>query len=295
MHPERPERLRSIVAKLKREGLWEQLLLVSSGPEPTEWIEEVHAGEYVRRVERACREGWPYIDVGDSAICGESYAVAREAVAVTLGACDTIMAGEAANGFCALRPPGHHAERDRSMGFCLFNNVAVASRYLQKRHGLRRILILDWDVHHGNGTQHSFERDDTVYYCSLHQDPDTLYPGTGRASERGVGAGEGYTLNLPMRPGAGDDECLELFNERFLPAGRAFGPDFVLISAGFDGHRDDPLALLNLSEKAYNVMTRELKALAGQCCQGRLLSVLEGGYDLTALGRCVANHMKELT
>lgn len=294
VHPERPERLSSIVEALKRAGLWDGLVPVVERVEPDEWIGEIHAAEYVQRVGRACREGQRFIDVPDSAISADSFDVARLAVSVVLAACDMIVSDVVGNGFCAVRPPGHHAEYDRSMGFCLFNNVAVACRYLQKQHGLQRILIVDWDVHHGNGTQHSFEDDETVLYCSVHQDPGTCYPGTGWAEEVGKGAGRGLTINIPMAPGATDAQCLELFGEQVLPAARRFEPDFVLISAGFDGHRDDPLAQLNLTERSYNEMTGELKSLAQAYCNGRLLSLLEGGYDLDALGRCVVGHVSVL-
>lgn len=293
-HPECPERLGAIMAKLERKGLLDELVEVERRVEPDKWIETIHTQTYIDRLKRACQDHEPYIDSADSAICPDSYRVAREAVGVALGACEMIMMGQASNGFCALRPPGHHAEHDKSMGFCLFNNIAIASKYLQQQHGLKRILILDWDVHHGNGSQHSFEADDTVFYCSLHQDPATLYPGTGRPDEVGVGKGRGYTLNLALEPGTGDEAYMEMFRSCFLTAARDFRPNFVLVSAGYDGHRNDPLAQLNLTEKAYGQMTREVKGLAREFCDGRLLSLLEGGYDLETLGDCVLGHVKEL-
>ena len=294
VHVERPARLTSIVERLKHEKLWDAFVPVKIRVEPDEWIRLNHSGEYVDRLASACRNELPFIDCPDSAICVDSYAVARAAVSVTLGACDMIVTGEAENGFCVLRPPGHHAEEDRSMGFCLFNNVAVAGRYLQKQHGLKRILILDWDVHHGNGTQHSFERDETVFYCSLHQHPATCYPGTGWPNEFGEGPGRGYTLNLPMEAGADDDECLGLFETNFLPMAYEFRPDFVLISAGFDAHREDPLAQLDFSERSFAEMTSRMKELADKCCDSRMLSVLEGGYQLGALSNCVSVHVQGL-
>ena len=293
-HVERPDRLTSIVDGLKRDGLWERLESVTHEVGPDEYIRLIHSDPYIERLADACRSGLPFIDCPDSAICPDSCEIARRAVAVTLGACDMVMAGGARNGFCALRPPGHHAEHDRSMGFCLFNNIAIAGRYLQQHHGLRRILILDWDVHHGNGTQHSFERDESVFYCSLHEHPATCYPGTGWPNEFGVGPGRGLTLNLPMEPGADDDECLDLFETNFFPVAREFRPDFVLISAGFDGHERDPLAQLNLTARSYNIMTERMMELAQQCCGGRLISLLEGGYELEALSECVSNHVDRL-
>jgi acetoin utilization deacetylase AcuC-like enzyme len=191
----------------------------------------------------------------------------------------------------AVRPPGHHAERAAAMGFCAFNNVALAAAHLLER-GLERVAIVDWDVHHGNGTQHLFEADPRVFFASLHQWP--LYPGTGRASERGVGAGEGATLNLPQPPGAGDREWLGAFEGALLPALERFDPQFVLVSAGYDAHRDDPLADQRLSEDAYARMARGLLDLARARCGGRLVAVLEGGYDLRALASSVEATVGEL-
>jgi len=293
-HPERPARLVSIVEKLKKDMIWDRLLAVENRVDPDAWIRLIHTEAYIERLKSACENELPFIDTPDSAICRDSYEAARQAVSVSLAACDLIVAGEARNGFCALRPPGHHAEADRSMGFCLFNNAAIAGRYLQRQYGLKRILILDWDVHHGNGTQNSFWRDDTVFYCSLHQHPATCFPGTGWPNEFGEGPGRGYTLNLPLEPGAGDEEFLELFRTNFMPMAREFRPSFVLISAGFDGHRKDPLAQLNLSEEAYILAGQEIKRLAEEYCQGRLLSLLEGGYQLGVLSQCVADHIKVL-
>ncbi|MBN1435753.1 MAG: histone deacetylase [Sedimentisphaerales bacterium] len=293
-HVERPARLTSIVERLKHEGIWDDLKPVTGDVDPAAWIKEIHSQEYIDRLESACRNELPFIDTADSAICPDSFEVAHLAVANVLAAADMIVAKEAENGFCALRPPGHHAEHDRSMGFCLFNNVAIVSRYLQKRHNFSRILILDWDVHHGNGTQHSFEEDPTVFYCSLHEHPATCFPGTGWPNEFGKGAGRGATLNLPMAPGAGDDECLDLFETNFYPVAREFRPDFVLISAGFDAHRKDPLAELELTEHSFKVMTKRMMELARQCCGGRLLSLLEGGYQLGSLSSSVSTHIRAL-
>ncbi|MBN1765389.1 MAG: histone deacetylase [Sedimentisphaerales bacterium] len=294
-HPERPARLTAIIETLKHENLWSHLKSVTGDDiDPDPWILTNHSQEYVNRLQQACQNQLPFIDSPDSAICPDSYRVAQKAVAVTLDACDIIIGQQAQNGFCALRPPGHHAEYDRSLGFCLFNNVAIAGRYLQQKHNIKKILIFDSDVHHGNGTQHSFERDNTVFYCSLHQHPATLYPGTGWPQEVGEGPGRGFTLNLPLEPGAGDDECLEMFRVNFLPVAREFNPDFVLISAGFDGHRKDPLSQLNMSDIAYDEMTKDMITLAQNCCQGRLLTLLEGGYHLGVLGHCVSNHIKLL-
>ena len=202
------------------------------------------------------------------------------------------MRGDVEHAFCAVRPPGHHAETAKAMGFCLFNNVAIAARYVQKKYGLNRVLIVDWDVHHGNGTQHSFEQDPSILFFSTHQYPH--YPGTGRATERGTGAGEGFTINVPMEAGDGDDEYHAIFLNVLLPAAEAFKPEFVIISAGFDAHRDDPLASMGLTEAGYSDLTGLVVGIAKRHAQGRLLSALEGGYNLTALGASVDAHLKVL-
>ncbi|MBN2209773.1 MAG: histone deacetylase [Sedimentisphaerales bacterium] len=293
-HPERPARLTAIVELLKREGLYQRLTPVSARVNPDEWINLVHTAEYIERLKDACKNDLPFIDTPDSAICPDSQQVAREAVSLVLAACDMIVAGEAKNAFCAVRPPGHHAENDRSMGFCLYNNAAVAARYLQQKQGLKRILILDFDVHHGNGVQHIFERDNTVFYCSIHQHPATLYPGTGWPDEFGEGPGRGFTLNLPLPPDTEDEDFLDAYQTNFLPMAYDFRPDFMIVCAGFDGHRRDPLAQWNLSEYAYEEITRRIVTFAETFCAGRVLSLLEGGYQLGALAQSVSVHIQQL-
>jgi acetoin utilization deacetylase AcuC-like enzyme len=209
-----------------------------------------------------------------------------------LAAVDAIMRGEIEHAFCAVRPPGHHAESGRAMGFCLFNNVAIAARYVQRKHGLSRVLIVDWDVHHGNGTQHSFEQDSSILFFSTHQYPH--YPGTGRETERGTGVGEGFTINVPMEAGDGDDEYHAIFVNVLLPAADAFKPEFVIISAGFDAHRDDPLASMGLTEAGYSDLTGLVAGIARRHAGGRVLSALEGGYNLTALAASVDAHLNAL-
>jgi acetoin utilization deacetylase AcuC-like enzyme len=207
-------------------------------------------------------------------------------------AVDLVLDGVCDNAFVPARPPGHHAERAEAMGFCLFNNAAIAAAHLRLRRGLGRVAILDWDVHHGNGTQHLFEADPAVFYASLHQWP--LYPGTGKADERGRDAGEGATLNAPQPPGAGDREWLAALDGTILPALEAFRPEFLVVSAGFDAHERDPLAQTRLSTEAFGRMTASALDLARRCCGGRLVSLLEGGYDLDALADSVAAHVAEL-
>jgi acetoin utilization deacetylase AcuC-like enzyme len=221
-----------------------------------------------------------------------SLAAAYLAAGGALAAVDAIQSGQVDHVFCAVRPPGHHAEAGRAMGFCLFNNVAVAARYVQKKHGLKNVLIVDWDVHHGNGTQHSFEEDPSVLFFSTHQYPH--YPGTGRATERGKGSGEGFTINVPMEPGQGDDEYRAIFLKYLVPVAEKFKPEFVIISAGFDAHKDDPLANMCLTEEGYSELTRIVAGIAKRHAGGRILSSLEGGYNLSALAASVDAHIQAL-
>jgi len=200
------------------------------------------------------------------------------------------MAGKAVNGFCAVRPPGHHAEYDYASGFCLFNNAAIAARHLREKHGLKRIAIFDWDAHHGNGTQHSFEGDDFVYYMSIHQVP--LFPGTGSAREKGFGRGLGYTLNVPMEPGRTDEDYLQVLRNVIIPELDRYRPEILLVSAGFDAHHADPLASLMLTTDFFGTMTEELIAVAGRHCAGKIVAFLEGGYNLAALSDSVMKMME---
>lgn len=291
-HPERPERVLAIQDRLRDGGVLAELEVLQPEPVETRWLREVHSSDYISRVEQACADGRPVVDSADTAISPGSWKAALLAAGGALQAVDRVMSGEWANGFVSCRPPGHHAEHNLAMGFCLFNNVAVAAAYLRARHGLERVAIVDWDVHHGNGTQHIFEDDPSVFYASLHQWP--LYPGTGRAQERGRGAGVGATLNCPMDPGAGDDAYLKVMEEQVLPALAKFAPQAILVSAGFDAHRDDPLSATMVTEEGYRRMSRLLLDLAADACQGRLVSMLEGGYDLRALAASVEIHVQEM-
>lgn len=298
-HPERAARLQAIMGRLVDVQTGDQTSplnrLISINPQPAEVsrITAVHAPAYVEAVPHWCNMGYSNLPTGDTAICPVSYDVALRAAGACLSGVDAVMEGRITNAFCAVRPPGHHAEYDLGMGFCVFNNVAIAARYAQQRYGVERILIIDWDVHHGNGTQHIFEADPTVFYVSIHQSPH--YPFTGMASETGEGKGEGYTLNIPMRAETGDAEYLVAFNEQVIPAARAFRPELILISAGFDAHRDDPLSGTLVTEEGFAQMTQMLRDLARVSCDGRLVSVLEGGYDIAGLARCVEEHLLVLT
>lgn len=293
-HPERPQRLARIQEALDERHLTEACRAIDVSPIDMNLVRAVHADGYVERLQRACEEGSPYIDVPDSAICPESFEIAKLAAGGVVNAVDEVMSGRVNNAFCAVRPPGHHAEPNVSMGFCLMNNVAIAARHLLNEHRLSRVLILDWDVHHGNGTQHIFEEDPRVLYVSLHGHPGIVYPGTGYAHERGKGAGEGFTINIPILPPGRDEVWRRAFDDPILPAIAKFYPQFVLISAGFDAHRLDPLAPLELETESYGWMTDELVGVAKRHCGGRLVSILEGGYNLDALADCVALHVSRL-
>ena len=294
-HPESPDRLTAIEKGLTRSGLQSSLerITPASHPDVSRSITEIHRAAYYESLkEIAPQRGTLYLDP-DTPFSQGSLAAAEMAVSGVLTAIDQVMAGTLTNAFCAVRPPGHHAESNRAMGFCLFNNVAIGARYVQKRHGLERVFILDWDVHHGNGTQHSFYDDPTVFYFSTHQYP--FYPGTGSERERGAGDGEGATLNCPLPSGAGDREMLSIFEKELASAVTAFKPDFILLSAGFDAHRDDPLASLQVTDEGFREMTRIVKSLAQSVCLGWEVSCLDGGYNLAALARSVGVHLEVLS
>lgn len=293
-HPERPERLVSVAAALKERGLTDACHAVEVSAVDMTIVRRVHDEAYLARLQQACDEGRPCIDVVDSAICRESFEIARLAAGAAVQAVDDVMAGRLDNAFCAVRPPGHHAERHASMGFCLLANAVIAARRLLDEHGLSRVVILDWDVHHGNGTQHAFEEDPRVLFISLHGHPGVVYPGTGYAEERGRGAGEGFTINVPMTPPSGDAEYRRAFDETILPAIEGFRPEFVLLSAGFDAHRLDPLAPLALETESFGWMTDAMLNVAATHCDKRLVSLLEGGYHLGALGESAALHVSRM-
>jgi acetoin utilization deacetylase AcuC-like enzyme len=290
-HPERAARLESVVQALQATPEVQPLVNLDITHDAESWVAQVHRPDHIRTVAAASQQGRAALDP-DTIVCSDSYNVALKAVAGTLAAADTIMAGELSQAFCAVRPPGHHAEAHRAMGFCLFNNVAILARYLQQRHGLDNIMIIDWDVHHGNGTQHIFEDDPSVFYVSTHQYP--YYPGTGAVTETGTGRGQGYTMNFPLPQGSGDEVYIEVFEQHLLARALDYRPEFVIISAGFDAHYADPLAHMQVTEKGYRRMTQVVKEIAATCCNQRLISVLEGGYNLDALGRSVAAHVEEL-
>ncbi len=291
-HPESPDRLISLMKHLKALDWYGDLALLGTRDATEEDLLSVHTLDYVQRVAKACAANETFIDTPDVGICSESYHVALRAVGASLVLADAVMNGEAKNGFAALRPPGHHAEKDRALGFCLFNNIAITAEYIKKKYGLERILIFDWDVHHGNGTQHIFESDPSVFYVSMHQ--SSLYPGTGLLNEIGIGAGEGMTLNCPVPSGAGDLQYQMFYRNDIQAKLEAYKPQCILISAGFDAHAMDPLATMNLTVNGFGWLTQQIGELAQKTCDGKVISLLEGGYDLTALPLCVAKHLEVL-
>ena len=291
-HPESPNRLRAIMQGLEQSGTGALLTRIEPRVAEDEWITQIHKPSYLAMLRNhAPANGRVSLDP-DTSMSPGSLTAAFLAAGGALAAVDAIMSRQVDHAFCPVRPPGHHAEAGRAMGFCLFNNVAIAARYVQKQHGLTRVLIVDWDVHHGNGTQHSFEDDSSVLFFSTHQYPH--YPGTGRATERGRGAGEGYTINVPMESGEGDEEYRAVFQKSLVPAADAFKPEFVIISAGFDAHKDDPLASMELTEAGYADLTGIVTGIAKRHAAGRVLSSLEGGYHLKALAASVDRHVQAL-
>lgn len=289
-HPERPDRLKRVVAHIKGDKtLSAGLVWPEFRPATIEAIETVHSPDYLRLVEKETqaigKSGIASLSTGDTVLSPGTWEAATLAAGAGIAGCDEVMAGRASSAFALVRPPGHHASRARGMGFCVFNNVAVAARYLQKRHGLKRVLIVDFDAHHGNGTQDIFYDDDSVFYFSVHQNP--FYPGTGRPVETGTGKGAGFTLNVDLPAGSGDDAPLAAFRDKLKPAMETFKPEFVLVSAGFDGHEGDPLGGLEYSDDGYAAMATDLLGIADRYASGRIVFLLEGGYGLENVARSV--------
>jgi acetoin utilization deacetylase AcuC-like enzyme len=293
-HPESPDRLKVIYQGIKDADLLSKLTGLQARRTDLKWVETVHAKHYIERLEAACRSGNSMFDYPDNQICPETFETALLAVGGVIDAAGQVMMGKLDNVFCAVRPPGHHAEYDQAMGFCYFNNVAVAARYLQMKWGIQRVGIVDFDVHHGNGTQHIFEEDPDVFYYSIHQHPTFAFPGTGRAFETGSGKGTGSTRNYPVLPGHGDKEYLGLIQRDLIPVFEAFSPEVIIVSAGFDAHVDDDMSDIKLSTEGYTRIMERIVALAELYSNGRVISVLEGGYCLKRLPELAANHVKVL-
>ena len=290
-HPENPGRLTAIQNRLESSEFYNNLIPIQPRKATAEEIGMVHDSGYVASVKQSCADEVRNLDA-DTVISSNSYDAALLSVGAGMKAIDQLIDGNIHNAFCAVRPPGHHAEQDHAMGFCLFNNVGIAARYAQKTKGLNKIFIFDWDVHHGNGSQHSFYSDPSIYYSSTHQYP--FYPGTGAKEETGTGDGLGTTLNLPMDAYSDDDNYLSAVEKKLIPEIQHYKPDLIIISAGFDAHQNDPLAQIQLTTDCFGKMTELLMGIARDVCDGRLLSMLEGGYDYDALSDSVRLHMQTL-
>lgn len=294
-HVECPERLMAIVEALEEAGLLSQLVPLPFRMATAEQLATVHEPAYVDLVRMMCDEGFSFIGTRDTCVSRWSYDIAALAAGAVIAACDAIIDDRVRRAFCAVRPPGHHAERDQAMGFCLFNNVAIGATHLLRHHHLKRIAIVDFDVHHGNGTQHLFEAHRDVFYISLHETPGSLpFPGSGQADQQGTGDGVGYTLNIPLARGSGDEQYASAMECQVLPAIDAFQPQAILVSAGFDALAWDDISHVSLEPASYGWITAMLVAAAERHCQGRLVSVLEGGYRLADLGKAVVAHVREL-
>jgi acetoin utilization deacetylase AcuC-like enzyme len=290
-HVEHARRLITTMAHLDREGLLTDRRIFEPEAVPFEALAAVHDPALIERVLQGAEAGGLWLDA-DTYVSPGSYEAAAYAAGGALIAVDAVLGDDPKRVFVLSRPPGHHATPGQAMGFCLFNNAAVAARYALDRHGLERVAIVDWDVHHGNGTQEIFYESGRVFYASIHQWP--LYPGTGRRDETGAGKGKGTTLNLPLAPGAGDRTYLGAFDAELAPRVREFAPQLLIVSAGYDAHVEDPLAMMRVTEEGFAGLARRVKALAEECCAGRIVLVLEGGYQPEALARSVAATLRAL-
>lgn len=279
-HPERPDRLRAIEKMIRESGLDKSLVSISAREAKLEEIQWVHEKSYVDLVARTPEAGGVYLD-GDTFASPATFEAALLAAGGLLEAVDRVCEGEVSNAFAMVRPPGHHAEASYAMGFCIFNNIAVAGEYAVGKYGFKRVAIVDFDVHHGNATQHMFYNRSDIFYASTHRYP--FYPGTGAAEERGSGAGSGYTLNIPMKAGEGDEAYRRVFEKKLIPALLEYRPEILLVSAGFDAHRLDPLGGMKVSDAGFAFMAKELQKVAAECCGGKTVYTLEGGYDLDGL------------
>jgi acetoin utilization deacetylase AcuC-like enzyme len=314
-HPERPDRIRAIARAVREAGIITSpdpfpnfaidlgelprakspAIELTPKPADEKWLLTIHTPEHIERIRHICQLGGGILDTADTPVGHDSFDIALLSLGSLLGCCDTVMTGQATRAFSAARPPGHHAEPQAPMGFCLFANVAIATKYLQQKYSLTRIAIVDFDVHHGNGTQACLENDPHKLFISIHQHPRTCYPGSGYEYETGLAPAEGLTVNVPLQPGSDDLTYRAAFEEIVIPKLNAYRPEILLISAGFDAHADDPLANMEVSEEGFAMMTKMLVEIANTHCAGRIVSALEGGYNLRALGRSVVRHLIALS
>ncbi len=291
MHPETPRRLGAVQTVLDGDGVGREVERIDPREATRDELAFIHDERYIERIAATAGIERTILDP-DTSANAHTWEAAAFAAGGTLRCTEEVLEGRAKNAFAFVRPPGHHAERDHAMGFCFFNNIAIAAEWLIREKGLSRVAIVDFDVHHGNGTQHAFERRPDVFFASIHRHP--FFPGTGAAEEVGLGEGQGYTLNIPFSGGAGDEEYRRAFEEQVIPSVVKYKPEFILSSAGFDSHVEDPIGGMRVTTKGYRLMMRDLVQLAGECCDGRLAVVLEGGYDLGATRECAEAQLEEM-
>ncbi|UCH61831.1 MAG: histone deacetylase [Fidelibacterota bacterium] len=291
-HPESANRLLSIRDMLGRTGQWETYQKVEARAAAFDEIAVVHPIEYINRVEQTSQQGPAIVDSADTEVSVGSFLAARKVVGAGLQAVEDVLSGRSRTAFILGRPPGHHALPSLAMGFCLFANVALAADYARQAGQVERIAIIDWDVHHGNGTQEIFFGTDRVYYLSMHQFP--LYPGTGKPDEKGIGPGRGYTRNFPLAAGKGDQDFVDILEGPVADVLMVYKPELILVSAGFDAHEYDPLGNMNITAEGFEMMTRTMKRLADELCHGKIISFLEGGYHLDGLAESVSRHLAAL-
>jgi acetoin utilization deacetylase AcuC-like enzyme len=290
-HPEVSDRLLAAYKGIKDSGRLAELIVFNAERADMKWIASVHEKAYIDRFCDACVAGKSQFESADNQMCADTFETAMLAAGGVLRAVRMLMQGQIDNAFCPVRPPGHHAEEKRAMGFCYFNNIAIAAKNLQLEWGVGKVGIIDFDVHHGNGTQQIFERDPTVFYYSIHQHPSFAFPGTGREFEEGTAEGKGYTKNTPVLPGQGDDEYKRLINKDLIPAFERFKPEVILVSAGFDAHEDDDMADMQVTTAGFSWIMNTIMELAERHCRGRLISILEGGYNIQRLPELIKNHV----
>ncbi len=290
--PECPARLQGLFPVALEPSLRDHLILIPSTPATVSEVLRVHSARYLDKI-KSTEGGRPVMLDVDTCASSDSYRTAMIAAGGVCRAVDAVCDGLVNNAFALVRPPGHHAERNASKGFCLYNNIAVAAKYARKTKSMERVLIVDWDLHHGNGTQHCFENDSKVFFFSTHL--KWIFPGSGRSSEKGTGAGVGYSMNVPLPRGLGDGEYLAIYEKLLAPVASAFNPSILLVSAGFDIHRDDPMKAMNVTEEGFAGLTRMMLRISAESCGGKLVMVLEGGYNPSALENSVREVLRELT